>query len=167
VRRRKPDSAGADDAAACDPAAARLAALQLLNRRDYGAVELARKLAERGVAAGTAEAAVAQLVREKFVDDARYAGHFVGYHAARGQGPVRIAMDLRQAGVAEALVEAAVDPRAPAWRERCAGVRRRRFGAALPQDWTERGKQARFLQYRGFTSDQVRAVLGGDVAVDE
>jgi len=38
-------------------------------------------------------------------------------------------------------------------------VRRKRFGAEPPRDFHERAKQARFLQYRGFTSDQVRAAL--------
>ena len=29
----------------------------------------------------------------------------------------------------------------------------------LPEDFKERARQARFLQYRGFTSDQIREVL--------
>jgi SOS response regulatory protein OraA/RecX len=29
-----------------------------------------------------------------------------------------------------------------------------------PGDYHERAKQARFLQYRGFSSDQIRAALG-------
>lgn len=167
VRRRRADRKPIDDAAAADPAAARLAALKLLNRRDFAAGELKGRLLERGVAAETAESTVGQLVREHFVDDARYAGHYVTWHAGRGQGPVRIAMDLREAGIDAATIESAVDARNPVWRERCAALRRRRFGAEAPDDWKERGKQARFLQYRGFTGDQVRAALGNDIELDE
>ena len=32
----------------------------------------------------------------------------------------------------------------------------------LPKDWKERSRQARFLQYRGFSTDHIRAVLEGD-----
>ena len=42
-----------------------------------------------------------------------------------------------------------------------AQVRRKRFGEALPQSNADRAKQARFLLQRGFTSEQVRAVLRG------
>jgi regulatory protein len=41
-------------------------------------------------------------------------------------------------------------------------VRRKRFGDEPPQDYKERARQSRFLQYRGFTSDQIRQVLDGD-----
>jgi regulatory protein len=161
VRRRKPDPAAT--AAPDDQQAARLAALKLLNRRDFGARELELRLAERGFAAATASVVVAHLVQEKLLDDSRFAEHFVAYHANRGQGPVRIAHKLREAGVDAALVTATVDANSADWRRRCAEVRRKRFGAREPGSWAERGKQARFLSQRGFSSDQVRAAIGRDL----
>jgi regulatory protein len=161
VRRRKPDPAAA--AAPDDQQAARLAALKLLNRRDYGARELRERLAERGFAAATAQSIVDRLVLEKLLDDSRFAEHFVAYHANRGQGPVRIAHKLREAGVAAELISASVDAGSADWRRRCAEARRKRFGAREPASWAERGKQARFLAQRGFSSDQVRAAIGGDL----
>jgi regulatory protein len=160
VRRRKPDPAAA--AAPDDQQAARLAALQLLNRRDYGARELGERLAERGFSATTATVVVDHLVQEKLLDDSRFAEHFVAYHANRGQGPVRIAHRLREAGVTAELVTAVVDASSAEWRRRCAEARRKRFGAREPGSWAERGKQARFLAQRGFNSDQVRAAIGRD-----
>ncbi|MBM2853359.1 MAG: regulatory protein RecX [Steroidobacteraceae bacterium] len=161
MRRRKPDPAAA--AAPEDQQAARLAALKLLNRRDYGARELGERLAERGFAAATAQTIVDRLVQEKLLDDSRFAEHFVAYHANRGQGPVRIAHKLREAGVAAELISASVDAGSADWRRRCAEVRRKRFGAREPGSWAERGKQARFLTQRGFSSDQVRAAIGRDL----
>jgi regulatory protein len=160
VRRRKPEPAAA--AAPDDQLAARLAALRLLNRRDYGARELSERLAERGFSAATATVVIDHLLREKLLDDSRFAEHFVAYHANRGQGPVRIAHRLREAGVAAALITATVDASSAEWRRRCAEVRRKRFGAREPGSWAERGKQARFLAQRGFNSDQVRAAIGRD-----
>jgi regulatory protein len=39
-------------------------------------------------------------------------------------------------------------------------ARRKRFGSAGPADFRERARQGRFLQYRGFSSEQIRAALG-------
>jgi regulatory protein len=160
VRRRRPEP---DAATASDPAAARLAALRLLNRRDHSERELATKLVERGFERGTAEVVVAALVRERLVDDARHAEHRVAALVARGQGPVRIAQALKELGVAPETVAAVVDARAMDWIERCREVRRRRFGAKAPGGFAERGRQARFLAYRGFSAEQIRAALGGEV----
>jgi len=46
------------------------------------------------------------------------------------------------------------------------GVRARKFGPGVPQDRKERARQARFLQYRGFSTDHIRAVLEGDPEED-
>ncbi len=165
--RRKPERRRRPAAAPDDATAARLAALRLLNRRDYCAAELGARLVARGAAPGTAAVVVQALGGERLVDDERYAGHYVDWHAGRGQGPVRIAHDLERLGVPAAIVERAVEARAPAWRERCLRVRQRRFGDAVPKDWKERGRQARFLQQRGFSAEQVRAALGNDIELDE
>jgi len=132
----------------------------MLNRRDYGVRELDASLVARGFERATARAAVEKLVSEKLVDDARYAGHYVAYHANRGQGPVRIAHRLREAGVAGEEITAAVDAGDIDWFRRCAETRRKRFGEKLPATWAERGRQARFLSQRGFSAEQIRAAVG-------
>ena len=40
-------------------------------------------------------------------------------------------------------------------------ARTRKFGSEIPKDRKERARQARFLQYRGFSTDHIRAVLEG------
>jgi len=164
VRRRKPDPAAL--AAPDDPRAARLAALKLLNRRDHGARELAACLLERGFTRSAADTAVAGLRKERLVDDDRFAGHFVAYHANRGRGPVGIAHRLRAAGVPADTIAAALSATDPDWRRRAAEIRRKRFGTKLPATWAEKGRQARFLSQRGFSADQVRAAVGGDLDED-
>jgi recombination protein RecA len=49
----------------------------------------------------------------------------------------------------------------------CRQVRTRRFGADLPAEWKERARQARFLQYRGFSSDHIRSAFGPDFDPEE
>jgi len=168
VRRRRPDRRLRGEATAPDdPDAARLAALKLLNRRDYCAAELSARLADRGFEAGVVQATVSQLGNERLVDDERFAEHYVRAHAERGQGPLRIVHELAELGLARELAERAVDASDGRWRERCVALRRRRFGEAAPAEWKERGRQARFLAYRGFNAEQVRAALGNDIGLDE
>ena len=158
LRKRKPVVREAQD----DPQAARLAALKLLNRRDYGARELTARLVARGFEMANAVAAIELLVTERLVDDARYAEHFVAYHANRGRGPAGIAYKLREAGLTQDQIAVAVDADSAEWKDRCAEVRRKRFGAKLPATWAEKGRQARFLTQRGFSADQVRAAVASE-----
>ncbi len=143
-----------------NPEAARQKAIGLLARRDFGSKELKGRLARAGYESEAAQSAVEDLQDERLVDDARYVDHAVASRIARGQGPVRITLELKRLGIAPDLVERAVDARSPDWDVRAADLRRRRFGAAPPEDAAERTRQVRFLLYRGFTSAHVRAAFG-------
>jgi len=142
-----------------------MAAVAFLARRDYASGELAAKLRERGFDASAVSALVADLVARRLLDDARYAGHYVDYHRARGQGPMRIQRDLAAFGVAAGLIEGALAAVAD-WAAVARDVRRRRFGPEAPTEWAEKGRQARFLQYRGFSNDHIRSALGPDLELD-
>ncbi|SRR5581483_1590671 len=147
-----------------DAEAARAAAIALLSRRDYGSGELRKKLEQQGFDLGAAAEAVTGLAQTHLLDDGRYSENYVTYHAGRGQGPVRISADLRAAGVAEDLIDAALA--ASDWRTLAREARIRRFGARAPESWPEKARQARFLQYRGFSADHIRFALGGDFEPD-
>jgi len=148
-----------------DPAAARQAAIALLARRDYASGELRARLERKGFRAEIAEGTVAELAEERALDDARYAGNYVSYAAARGQGPLRIAAELKALELPADLIEAALAG-GPDWRALAGDVRNRKFGPEPPADWPEKARQARFLQYRGFSSDHIRLALGTDFDLD-
>jgi regulatory protein len=164
-RRKRAGDPAAAAAKAHDPEAARMTAVSLLARRDFASGELRQKLGSQGYDREVAAAVVAALTEERMLDDGRYAENYVAYHAGRGQGPVRIGADLRSLGVPATLVEAALGS-GPDWRELARTVRTRKFGAEPPEDWTEKTRQARFLQYRGFSSDHIRAATGADFDPD-
>jgi regulatory protein len=137
----------------------------LLARRDYAGGELAGKLCERGFTAPVVQILIEELRARGLLNDERYAGHFVQYHLGRGQGPMRIRRDLKAAGVAATLIDAALAAVSD-WAEIARQVRRRRFGVKAPASWPEKGRQARFLQYRGFSNDHIRSALGPDFDPD-
>jgi regulatory protein len=148
-----------------DARAARAAALDALARRDHSAGDLHRKLLEKGYDVGVVGLLLDALRAEKLLDDRRFTENFLAYHAARGHGPLRVRMDLRRHGVEGVLVEECLDAY-PDWIPHLRKARYKKFGAALPVDYADRQRQARFLSYRGFTSAQIRTALGCDTDLD-
>ncbi len=167
ARRAARAEAGPEESAerAADPAAARAAAVALLARRDLSSAELRERLGTRGFGPEATAAALAELAAEGALNDERYAHNYVAYHAGRGRGPIRIGTDLRARGLPQELIEAALES-GPDWRAAAAAVRARRFGKAAPANWREKARQARFLQYRGFSADHIRAATGADPDTD-
>lgn len=136
--------------------------MALLARRDHASAELAGKLRERGFDSAVIDPLIVELRERRLLDDERYAGHFVAYHRARGQGPMRIRRELQQVGVASDLAELALDA-AGDWSALARSARARRFGSKVPASWSDKARQARFLQYRGFSSDHIRLALDSDL----
>ena len=149
--------------AARDPARIRAAALRLLARREHSAQELTAKLLARGFGAEAVTEMVAALRARNLVSDARFVDEFVAARLRRGSGPAKIREELRGRGVEHGLVEATLDAHRENWLTTAETARRKRFGAALPRDFQERARQARFLQQRGFSAEQIRQVLKGDI----
>jgi regulatory protein len=135
----------------------------LLSRREHSRAELREKLTGQGYQAEIVDEALDGLEAERLLDDSRFSESFVRAHAARGQGPRRIRQELSAAGIAADLAEQALEE-GPDWGLLARETRRRKFGEDLPPDWAERGRQARFLQYRGFSTDHIRIALGGSEA---
>jgi regulatory protein len=135
------------------------AAVRLLAGREHSTEELRRKLAHKGYPPETIEPVIQKLAGKRLLSDERFTVNFIHHHARRGQGPVRIRAALRQQGVDEARIEEALRTADVDWVQRAREVRRRKFGAAAPRSLGERAKQARFLQYRGFDAEQLRAAF--------
>lgn len=136
--------------------------MNLLARREYARRELGRRLKAKGMPADLIEQVLDDLVAENLQSDARFAESFVSARSGRGQGPVRIRMELEQRGVASGLIENALDEAGVDWGELATEVRRKRFGPELPGDFRERARQSRFLQYRGFEAGHLARALGRD-----
>jgi len=152
-----------DPEQARDPARVRAKALGLLARREHSAGELGRKLEGRGYDSTAVEAVLSSLEQEKLLSDDRFVEEFVAARVRRGSGPMKIREELRGKGVDSGLVEQAMAARKGEWGGMAEEARRKRFGTAPPKDMTERARQGRFLQQRGFTMDDIRKALKGGV----
>jgi regulatory protein len=116
----------------------------------------------RGCDERLATTVVAGLAGERLVSDERYIESLVHARRARGYGPQRIRRELEGKGIDRATIDQWIDPSDRDWLSDLNRVHGRKFGGRRPASLAERAKQTRFLQYRGYTPEQIRIVLGSD-----
>jgi regulatory protein len=135
-------------------------AVALLARREHSRAELARKLKRHlgGEDPAGVESVLDELERRKLLSDARFAAAVARTKAGKF-GDARIRHDLRAAGIDDDATVAALTLLG-AELERARAVWSKRFGA-VPASAAERGRQARFLQSRGFGPETIHRVLRG------
>ena len=104
--------------------------------------------------------AVARLAGEGIVNDARYAENYVTYNAGRGHGPIRIGCGPARPRPGAGADRGGARQRARLARARTPGARAPVSASSRPASWRETARQGRFLQYRGFSSDHIRAATG-------
>jgi regulatory protein len=135
-------------------------ALRWLTGREHGSRELHEKLVAKGCAAAIATQVVDGLKAERLLSDERFIEALIAARRRRGYGPLRIREQLKDKGVDEEAIGRWLDLAAREWDEDVKQVRSRKFGGKLPKTYAERARQARFLQYRGFTFDQIQRAFG-------
>jgi regulatory protein len=141
---------------------ARKRAMDLLARREHSRLELLTKLVQKGCSRIVAEQALDELEQERLLSEDRFVESLVQTRRDQGHGPIRIRHDLRNKGISDHLIDRWLDEGDSDWLDIIARVRRQKFGDELPADYTERARQARFLQTRGFTAEQIQKVLKDD-----
>jgi regulatory protein len=137
-------------------------ALRLLARREHSRAELARKLTSHAVDPAELESVLDDCERRGWLSERRVVEQLV--HARRSRfGARRIERDLRQKGISEDAVAAALADLKSGELEAAREVWRRKFGGRLPRRPADRARQVRFLQGRGFELEVVLKILkGGD-----
>ncbi len=139
-----------------EPAVIRAKALELLARREHSRLELRQKLLQRGYPSEGIEWVLSQLTDERWLDEARYAEVYAHSRVDKGYGPLRIACELRERGVPDALVATTLAALDECWLPKLRELHRKRFKATIPADVAGRMQQTRVLRQQGFTLDQIK-----------
>ena len=129
--------------------------MDLLARRDHSEQELERKLLARGYTPETVSEALAGLKASGMQNDVRFTEEYIRNRLGKGYGPVRISRELYERGITKALATQKLSAMEMDWDELAQAVRQKKFGLQVPTDIREQAKQSRFLQYRGFTYQQI------------
>jgi regulatory protein len=143
-----------------------------LARREYSRAELRAKLLphvqteddDEQLPSVDLDALLDDLTARGWLSDARATTQLV--HAKRSRfGTQRITHELRQRGIADELIEAALPALKETELDAARDVWQRKFGIA-PQDAKEKAKQMRFLQSRGFSIDVILKVMRSEIDVE-
>ncbi len=128
-------------------------ALRLLARREHTRAELAQKLSRYAEERDDVDTLIDQLMRSELVSDQRFAEHFIAAKKKRF-GHLKIAYDLTAKGLdAESITRLTIGSREQEL-DAARDVWRKKFPSS-PTNASEKAKQMRFLQGRGFSSDTI------------
>ncbi len=134
-------------------------ALYLLSRREHSVKELREKLKRKGAEEEIIEQVIERLLEEDWLNEGRFAESFTRSRVAKGLGPYRIRRELQERGVTGQDIANAMEPFEAQWFDLAIEVKQRKYGAEVEEDFRERAKQQRFLQYRGFSHEQISVAV--------
>lgn len=163
------------------PTDVRRAAMDLLARREHSRYELFQKIARRlGEHPELFEQEIDKLTNEGLQSDRRLAEAFIRARTNRGQGPIKIRMELRAKQVGDELISIAFDECGIDWVELAQSVASKKFGDELggaadmenldmktldmktldmkTLDMKTKARISRFMQQRGFSFDHISSL---------
>jgi len=136
-------------------------ALNLLARREHSRKELFEKLKKRDFIKADIDEALEMLIERDLQSDHRFAQSYLQGRKNKGYGPVRIHQELREKGIDDTLINELLNFRDETWCILANAVRQKKFGNQKFTIFKERAKQMKFLQYRGFTQEQINYGVKG------
>ncbi|TXX97682.1 recombination regulator RecX [Vibrio mimicus] len=139
-----------------DLAACRQSALQLLSRRDHSEYELQQKLALKGHQTEVIDEVVKYCLELGYLSDVRYAASQARQMVHKGYGEQRLRQQLKEKRVAEDVIEQVLAEQTIDWFELAKEVAHKKFKSGISLERSQYAKQVRYLQYRGFSFDQIR-----------
>jgi len=138
---------------------AKTVAVKLLTRREHSAHEIREKLRQREFDSDEIEQTIEELKVDGWLSDERFTEAYIRMRQLKGFGPVRIAMELKERGVDELIVEAQLDTSDASWMQVLEQQYQKKYRNTAIEDYNEKAKRIRFLQYRGFTLDAIYQVV--------
>ena len=148
----------------CDtsPADVRLAAMNLLARREHSMRELRIKLARRFADEELIAVELQRLAEENLQSDQRFGESYARQRAGAGFGPLRVRQEMRDRGLSDGDVSEAFEAQGLDWTQIAAQAYSKKYG--LPEtrevlELKEQARRSRFMQYRGFASEHYQHLL--------
>jgi regulatory protein len=138
---------------------AKSVAVRLLSRREHSAFEIRNKLAKREFDDGEIAQAIAELIEGGWLSDERFAEAYIRMRQLKGFGPIRISIELNERGVDESIVDAYLDTNDDIWLQSLKEQYQKKYKNKEIEDYNDKAKRIRFLQYRGFSLDVIYQIV--------
>jgi len=131
----------------------------LLARREHSAKELVQKLTLREFEYVDIEPVIAHLIEKNYLSDERFADCVFRYRANKGFGWRYIKAELTQKGVCSTITQNLHKSSEIDWYLQAELAYNKRFGNSIIKDQKDKAKRIRFLQYRGYSHEEIMAVV--------
>ena len=138
---------------------AKSVAVRLLSRREHSALEIRDKLLKRDFDSEEIDRVIIELQQGGWLSDERFAEAYIRMRQLKGFGPVRIAMELNERGVKEHIVDDYLHADDDSWRQTLEQQYRKKYKDKPIEDYSDKAKRIRFLQYRGFALDVIYQIV--------
>ena len=134
----------------------------LLSRREHSSKELMQKLMQRGFLLAEIEPVLIFLTNKNYLSDIRAAESIFRNRVNRGYGWLYINNEMNQKGISTDIIDAIYQEQDIDWYQQVLLTYQKKFTNNEINDLTEKAKRMRFLQYRGFSMDEIMSVLNAN-----
>lgn len=134
-------------------------AIDLLSRREHSRHELQQKLSKRAYNREEIMGVLDYLIIEDYLSEERFADSVFRTRVAKGYGWRYIKSELAQKGVRGEFVQNLPINYQIDWYLQAELAYNKRFGASLIKDQKDKAKRVRFMQQRGFSTDEIMSLL--------
>jgi len=133
--------------------------VRLLACREHSCAELRRKLHAKSYDDEIVNKVLDELIQQSLLSDERFTEQYLSSRQKRGFGPVRIKGELRERGINNELISTYLNNQDECWVETLRQTHDKKFGIEPPSSLKEKARRVRFLEYRGFTGEQIRCLF--------
>lgn len=132
-------------------------ALRMLARREHSCFELKQKLLQKKHTAIAIEPVLQKLLDQNLISDERFTESYIRSRTAKGYGPLKIRAELHERGINRELITKFLNQKNN--QDSIELIRVKKFGPALPNNNTDKAKQIRYLQYKGFSWEEIQKIF--------
>jgi regulatory protein len=133
--------------------------IDLLSRREHSVQELQNKLRLREFQPDDITEVIDFLIVEDYISESRFADCIFRTRISKGYGKRFIVNELGQKGLTQRDIALAAENVDVNWYHQAEEVYNKRFKEVNITDNKDKAKRIRFMQYRGFSSDEILTVM--------
>ncbi|WP_286235042.1 regulatory protein RecX [Thalassotalea sediminis] len=133
--------------------------IDLLSRREHSVKELKQKFLQRGYASEDFSDVIEFLVANQYLSEQRFTESVFRNRINKGYGAKYIEQELMQKGIDSTMINNVAEEMSVDWQEVATRVYDKKFGTTPITDDKNKAKRIRFLQYRGFASQEIFSLI--------
>lgn len=142
-----------------EPEKLRTRALYWLGQKEFSVSDFRNKLQRVCADLDMIEQLLQDFIARDWLNEQRYMTSFVRQKISAGLGQYRIKQELNQHGIKSSESELYFEQMEFDWFEQALATYQKKYGQSQCDDFKEKGKRFRYMQYRGFSPDQIKYAM--------